>query len=141
MVELVLEEEGHELAQQRVAVAVGEEAAEGGEVQGADLQAEAPGDVGDALAQGAVEAEAGISGAKAGAPVGDAAPDLDAVASYLQRVRAVSEVPVCAGFGIRSAQQVSALASHAHGAVVGSALVEVLEEGGDPAAFVRSLRP
>ena len=79
-------------------------------------------------------------GAKAGAPVGDAAPDLDAVSTYLARVRAASQVPVCAGFGIRSAEQVRALAPHAEGAVVGSALVEALEAGQDPAAFVRALR-
>ena len=79
-------------------------------------------------------------GAKAGAPAGDAAPDTDAVADYLARVRAASEIPVCAGFGIRSSEQVRALAGHADGLIVGSALVETLEAGEDPAAFVRGLR-
>lgn len=64
----------------------------------------------------------------------------DAVLDYLDRVRAASAVPVCAGFGIRNAAQVSRLAGHADGVIVGSALVEVLERGGDPAAFLRSLR-
>ncbi|MBA3564366.1 MAG: tryptophan synthase subunit alpha [Gammaproteobacteria bacterium] len=63
------------------------------------------------------------------------------VTTYLDRVRAVSPLPVCTGFGIRSADQVAALALHADGIVVGSALVEVLEAGGDPVAFLRSLRP
>jgi tryptophan synthase alpha chain len=64
----------------------------------------------------------------------------DAVLEYMDRVRAVSPVPVCAGFGIRSAEQVSRMHGHVDGVVVGSALVEVLERGEDPAAFLKSLR-
>ncbi|MGB5132306.1 MAG: tryptophan synthase subunit alpha [Steroidobacteraceae bacterium] len=64
----------------------------------------------------------------------------DAVLDYLDRVRAVSAVPVCAGFGIRHAAQVARLAGHADGVIVGSALVEVLERGEDPAAFLRGLK-
>lgn len=63
-----------------------------------------------------------------------------AVLEYLERVRAVSPVPVCAGFGIRGREQVERLAPHVDGVVVGSALVEVLERGEDPAAFIASLR-
>jgi tryptophan synthase alpha chain len=62
------------------------------------------------------------------------------VLAYMDRVRAVSPVPVCAGFGIRSADQVARMQGHVDGVVVGSALVEVLERREDPAAFVRSLR-
>jgi len=64
----------------------------------------------------------------------------DEVLAYMDRVRAVSPVPVCAGFGIRSAEQVARMAGHVDGVVVGSALVEVLERGEDPAAFLRALR-
>lgn len=64
----------------------------------------------------------------------------DTVLDYLDRVRAAATVPVCAGFGIRHAAQVARLAGHADGVIVGSALVEVLERGGDPAAFLRGLR-
>jgi tryptophan synthase alpha chain len=64
----------------------------------------------------------------------------DEVLDYMDRVRAVSPVPVCAGFGIRSAEQVARMKGHVDGVVVGSALVEVLERGEDPAAFLRSLR-
>jgi tryptophan synthase alpha chain len=64
----------------------------------------------------------------------------DEVLSYMDRVRAVSPVPVCAGFGIRSAEQVARMKGHVDGVVVGSALVEVLERGEDPAAFLRALR-
>lgn len=64
----------------------------------------------------------------------------DQVLDYMDRVRAVSPVPVCAGFGIRSAAQVARMSGHVDGVVVGSALVEVLERGEDPAAFLRQLR-
>jgi tryptophan synthase alpha subunit len=47
---------------------------------------------------------------------------------------------VCAGFGIRSHQQVEQLRGHVAGVIVGSALVEVLENGQDPSAFLKSLR-
>jgi tryptophan synthase alpha chain len=63
-----------------------------------------------------------------------------AVLDYLDRVRAASPLPVCAGFGIRSREQVERLRGHVDGVVVGSALVEVLERGEDPGAFLRALR-
>jgi tryptophan synthase alpha chain len=74
----------------------------------------------------------GITGGDAGLPA-----DL---AGYLDKVSAVSDIPVCAGFGIREAGDVAAVGAHAAGAIVGSALVEVLERGEDPTAFLNSLR-
>lgn len=74
----------------------------------------------------------GITGGSSGLP-----PDL---AAYLDQVSAVSSLPVCAGFGIRTAGDVVNVGKHAAGAIVGSALVEVLERGEDPAAFLRQLR-
>ncbi len=59
---------------------------------------------------------------------------------YLGRVRSRAKVPVCAGFGIRSSEQVKLLRGHVDGVIVGSALVEVLEQGGDPAAWLAALR-
>jgi len=63
------------------------------------------------------------------------------VPAYLDRVRARTKLPVCAGFGVRRAEQVQLLAPHADGVIVGSALVEQLESGGDPVPFLKSLRP
>jgi tryptophan synthase alpha chain len=62
------------------------------------------------------------------------------VLDYMDRVKRVATVPVCAGFGIRSHAQVARFAPHVDGVVVGSALVEVLEKGEDVGAFLRSLR-
>jgi tryptophan synthase alpha chain len=59
---------------------------------------------------------------------------------YLDRVKKLSPVPVCAGFGIREASQVAALAPHVDGVVVGSALVEAMEKGASAAALLRQLR-
>jgi tryptophan synthase alpha chain len=62
------------------------------------------------------------------------------VLEYMDRVKRLSSVPVCAGFGIRSARQVARFAPHVDGVVVGSALVEALEKGEDVSAFLQSLR-
>lgn len=74
----------------------------------------------------------GITGGDVGLPL-----DL---ADYLDKVASVSEIPVCAGFGIRTAQDVVNVGKHVAGAIVGSALVEVLERGEDPAEFLANLR-
>jgi len=73
----------------------------------------------------------GITGGGAGLPT-----DLT---DYLGNVSKVSSLPVCAGFGIRTPDDVAAVGEHAAGAIVGSALVEVLERGDDPTPFLRSL--
>ncbi|MDH4126549.1 MAG: tryptophan synthase subunit alpha [Gammaproteobacteria bacterium] len=74
----------------------------------------------------------GITGGDAGLPKN--------LAVYLDKVASRSELPVCAGFGIRAAADVANVGQHVAGAIVGSALVEVLEQGSDPAAYLRSLR-
>ncbi|HVY66735.1 MAG TPA: tryptophan synthase subunit alpha [Gammaproteobacteria bacterium] len=61
-------------------------------------------------------------------------------AQYLAAVKAASSLPVCAGFGVRHAEQVRQIGALADGVIVGSALVEVLERGEDPAAFLNALR-
>ena len=63
-----------------------------------------------------------------------------AMLQYLDAVRGVASLPVCAGFGIRSRAQVQRLRGHVDGVVVGSALVEVLERGEDASAWLRALR-
>jgi tryptophan synthase alpha chain len=71
---------------------------------------------------------------------GKAAEVPDDVLAYMDRVKRYSTVPVCAGFGIRTREQVARFAPHVDGVVVGSALVEVLERGGNVSAFLSALR-
>lgn len=87
-----------------------------------------------AASQGFVYAvtRAGITGGGAALP--------SEVADYLDRVKAVSSLPVCAGFGVRERAQVELIGAHADGVIVGSALVEVLERGESPAAFLAALK-
>jgi tryptophan synthase alpha chain len=59
---------------------------------------------------------------------------------YLDKVRRLSKVPVCAGFGIRSHEQVAALDPHVDGVIVGSALIEAMEKGASTAELLRKLR-
>ena len=74
----------------------------------------------------------GITGGDTGLPA-----DLT---DYLDKVSGMSSIPVCAGFGIREAKDVAAVGQHANGAIVGSALVEILEKGEDPRLYLGSLR-
>ena len=62
------------------------------------------------------------------------------VVNYLDRARELASVPVCAGFGIRTREQVEMLRGHVDGVVIGSALVEVLERGEDATQWLRKLR-
>ena len=55
--------------------------------------------------------------------------DEQAVAPAVERVRAASGLPVCVGFGIKTPERAAAIARIADGAVVGSALVEEIENG------------
>jgi tryptophan synthase alpha chain len=74
----------------------------------------------------------GITGGSDGLP--------DTLTAYLDMVSSLTALPVCAGFGIRSAAHVRDVGRHAAGAIVGSALVEKLEQGEDAAMFLRALR-
>ena len=63
----------------------------------------------------------------------------DGLAEYLDRVTAASALPVCAGFGIREPSDVANVGRHCAGAIVGSALVEALEDGESPSVYLRAL--
>ncbi len=61
---------------------------------------------------------------------------------HLRRVkRHAGALPVCAGFGISTADDIAGLQGVVDGAIVGSALIRAIEAGQDPADFVRALRP
>ena len=78
---------------------------------------------------------------------GAAQLDVAQIGQQLAQLRACSRVPVFAGFGIRDADSAAAVAAHADGVVVGSALVAALadaphaETAADQAGeFLRPLR-
>jgi tryptophan synthase alpha chain len=58
---------------------------------------------------------------------GAAAPDMDAVAGAVARIKRHTQLPVAVGFGVRTAEQAAAIAAGADGVVVGSALVNALK--------------
>lgn len=72
---------------------------------------------------------------------GSALPSDDVIAESLQRVRARTQLPIAAGFGVRSAEQARAVSRHANLVAVGTRLVDVLATGGIEAALdeVRTL--
>jgi tryptophan synthase alpha chain len=57
-----------------------------------------------------------------------------AVTDRLLEIRAATELPVQVGFGIKDGTTARALGEHAHGVVVGSALVNTMAEHTDPQA-------
>jgi tryptophan synthase alpha chain len=57
---------------------------------------------------------------------GTAAPDASRVATAVGRIKRHTALPVAVGFGVKSAEQARAIARHADGVVVGSALVDSL---------------
>ena len=57
---------------------------------------------------------------------GAAAPQQEAVAANVARIKKHTDLPVCVGFGIRTAEQAAAMADIGDGVVVGSALVDVI---------------
>jgi tryptophan synthase alpha chain len=60
----------------------------------------------------------------------------DSLEREVAAVREVSEVPVCVGFGVSTPDQVQRVAAFADGVVVGSALVERIEQAASPEAAV-----
>jgi tryptophan synthase alpha chain len=59
---------------------------------------------------------------------GAAAPDTAKVAAAVKRIKRHTALPVCVGFGVRSAEQARAIAQGADGVVVGSALAEAVRK-------------
>ena len=62
---------------------------------------------------------------------GTAAPDLADVSAHVGRIKAATKLPIAVGFGVKSKEQVSAIAKLAEGVVVGSALVTAIAQSLD----------
>ena len=74
----------------------------------------------------------GVTGGSGGLP--------KEVTSYLKVVKSHTTIPVCAGFGVRSSNDVALLEPFVDGVIVGSALVEAIEDQASPIDFLNSLR-
>ena len=59
---------------------------------------------------------------------------LGAIEEAVGRLKAATDLPVAVGFGVRTPEQAAAIARHADGVVVGSALVEIVAQHGAEAA-------
>ncbi|MEI7600957.1 MAG: tryptophan synthase subunit alpha [Aestuariivirga sp.] len=59
---------------------------------------------------------------------GTKAPDLKSVKANVNRLRKHTPLPICVGFGVKTAEQARAIAKDADGVVVGSALVSAVEK-------------
>jgi len=62
---------------------------------------------------------------------GSAAPDPTKVAQAVARIKRHTTLPVCVGFGVRTAEQARAIAEGCDGVVVGSALVDAVRKSLD----------
>ena len=63
---------------------------------------------------------------------GAAAPDTGKVAAAVARIKRHTKLPVCVGFGVRTAAHARAIAEGADGVVVGSALVDAVRQSLGP---------
>ena len=77
---------------------------------------------------------------------GSASPECHVVEKAVARVKRHTDLPVAVGFGIRTADQAEAIASVADGAVIGSALVDIIADSLDsqerktPETVVKTLK-
>jgi tryptophan synthase alpha chain len=62
---------------------------------------------------------------------GSAAPDPSKVTDAVVRIKRNTKLPVCVGFGVRTAEQARAIAQGCDGVVVGSALVDAVRKSLD----------
>ena len=56
------------------------------------------------------------------------------------RLKALTDLPVCVGFGVSNAEQVKGLLEFADGVIVGSYLMDQLMTGAEPGAVLAGLR-
>jgi tryptophan synthase alpha chain len=63
---------------------------------------------------------------------GSAVPDYSKVTDAVRRIKKHTDLPVAVGFGVKTADNAAAVAEHADGVVVGTALISVLKNTLDP---------
>ena len=62
---------------------------------------------------------------------GSAVPDYSTVTDAVRRIKRHTDLPVAVGFGVKTAENAAAIAAHADGVVVGTALISVLKSSLD----------
>ncbi len=62
---------------------------------------------------------------------GAAVPDYSKVTEAVTRIKSHTELPVAVGFGVKTAENAAAVAAHADGVVVGTALISVPKQSLD----------
>ncbi|MDO9441334.1 MAG: tryptophan synthase subunit alpha [Beijerinckiaceae bacterium] len=62
---------------------------------------------------------------------GAATPDYSRVSEAVKRIKAHTDLPIAVGFGVKNAETAAAIAAHADGVVVGTALVDALKHSLD----------
>ena len=55
-------------------------------------------------------------------------PSISEVRKSLEKIRKISNLPICVGFGIKNKNQIQSLNKFSDGCVVGSAIVNFIEE-------------
>ncbi|MBI2236851.1 MAG: tryptophan synthase subunit alpha [Magnetospirillum sp.] len=70
---------------------------------------------------------------------GTSSASQSAIDGAVARIRRHTGLPICVGFGIRTPEQAADVARVADGAVVGSAIVQTMAEGGQPLELVEAL--
>jgi tryptophan synthase alpha chain len=72
---------------------------------------------------------------------GAAVPDYSKVTDAVRRIKQHTDLPVAVGFGVKTAENAAAVAAHADGVVVGTALIAVLKQSldADDAATARTV--
>jgi tryptophan synthase alpha chain len=72
---------------------------------------------------------------------GAAVPDYSKVTDAVRRIKQHTDLPVAVGFGVKTAENAAAVAAHADGVVVGTALISVLKQslGADDTATARTV--
>ncbi len=70
---------------------------------------------------------------------GSAGAPLEQAGRRAAELSSATGKPVVVGFGVRTRQDVSVVAAHADGVVVGSAVVAAIHDAGDPVAAVRAI--
>lgn len=72
---------------------------------------------------------------------GSAKLDVEEVRGRVENIRSCSSLPVCVGFGIKTAEAAAAVADYADGVVIGSAIVDILGQCDSVEEVTSQLKP